>query len=172
MTKHLIIINGRSGAGKDSFVKAVFSALSSLDWVTANISSVQPIKDIIHKLGIEDPDKGEDYRNLIVDIKVALNKYNRYADKLAIQEVRDLGFNGANHLVFLHVRESRSIEFIKLTAPFNWKVSTLWVERLDAPAQANDESYDPDFYDFMITNSGSLDELKAQAIEFAKKFED
>lgn len=168
--KHLIIINGKSGAGKDTFVQAVAAAIDPVMWDIYNLSSVQPIKDILEEIGVDNPNKDEDWRNLVVDMKVALNRYHRYADKIAIDAVKSRMSLTNNTIVFLHVRESVSIDYIKKHSPFNWKVSTMWLERSNTPAVANDESYSPEVYDFRITNDGTLEELKAQAVEFAGKF--
>lgn len=170
MTKHLIIINGRSRAGKDTFANSVIDSLDLVQWGGYNLSSVKPFKDLLENQGIVDNGKGEDWRNLIVELKAAYNRYRRSADKMALNMVREVMSAGSNFVVFLHVRETTSIEFIKENAPFNWKVSTLWIERPQTSAQANDESYIPEIYDFLYTNSGSEDEWKTQAVEFAKKF--
>lgn len=172
--KHLIILNGRSTAGKDTFVKLVTEALYDLsgnNWEFANISSVQPIKDIINQIGLDDADKGLEWRQLVVDMKVALNKVRRYADELAVRMVREeLNKASENAVVFLHVREPESICQIMTRVPFNWKVTTIWIERFNVPSQANDSTSKDFLYNYIITNDGSLEEFKTQAIEFAKKF--
>lgn len=175
MTRHLFIINGKSGSGKDEFVKYLFEALGPY-WHRANISSITPVYEKLQEMGISMMPKTPETRQLAADMKKVLNGYNRWADLLAMNAVQKAYNDGADSIyhtiVFLHVRESVSIDHIVHRMPFNWKVSTLWVERPDVPTVANDEAYNDQLYDFLITNGGTLEELKAQAVEFAKKFED
>lgn len=166
----LVIINGFPRSGKDKFVEFAREELTATGLYSQSISSIAPVWAMIEGLGIDLSQKTPAQRNLAADIKNALNRYNRYADKMTMMHVA----NAASNYVFLHVREPESIAFITRTMGKDWQVTSLLLSRdetrqdvYENAADANVEDY---IYTCKITNNGSLEDLKLLAIDFVKKF--
>ncbi|QXV74736.1 deoxynucleoside monophosphate kinase [Rhizobium phage RHEph22] len=172
--RNVIIINGYPQSGKDTFANEVIDYLTNYDWSGANISSIKPVWEMLKAQGIPMDNKTPAERALAAEVKAALNRYNRFADRMACFTVVDsLAQN--NSITFLHIREPDSIAYCRRTLAIynNLEVKTLFIDRPGANKRMGnpvDEGVENYIYDFRITNSGSLNDFKAQAIEFAKKF--
>ncbi|QIG76584.1 hypothetical protein EVC27_059 [Rhizobium phage RHph_I1_6] len=177
--RYVVIINGYPQSGKDTFANMVLEHLRIYDLWGSNISSIKPVWDMLKAQGIPMDNKGPKERALAAETKGALNRYNRFADRMACSEVvgsfpPEIGWVFKHGVTFLHIREPESIVFCKeLLSQNNTTVKTLFIDRPDANKNMGnpvDEGVENYVYDFRITNGGSLDDFKAQAIEFAKKF--
>ncbi|QIG67767.1 hypothetical protein PP747_gp066 [Rhizobium phage RHph_Y38] len=177
--RNVVIINGYPQSGKDTFANTVLEHLFLYDFRGTNISSIKPVWDMLKEQGIPMDNKGPKERALAAEVKGALNRYNRYADRMACSKVLesfppDTGWVFKHGVTFLHIREPESIAFSKqVLSTNNAVVHTMFIDRPDANRNMGnpvDEGVENFVYDFRITNSGSLDDFKAQAIEFAKKF--
>ncbi|QIG68801.1 hypothetical protein EVB68_064 [Rhizobium phage RHph_Y2_6] len=177
--RNVIIINGYPQSGKDTFANMVLEYLITYGLWGSNISSIKPVWDMLKDQGIPMDNKGPEERALAAEVKGALNRYKRYADRMTCSKILDsfpenTAWVFKHGVTFLHIREPESIAFCKqVLSTNNVTTQTLFIDRPDANRNMGnpvDEGVENYIYDFRITNSGSLDDFKAQAIEFAKKF--
>ena len=169
MNKTVVIINGYPHSGKDEFVKYVTEFLLSHAIFVANISSVKPVLDMLAEVNIDVSEKTDPQRKLIASIKSALDEYKWSATRLVCEDI----IRSLSEVIFLHVREPMAIDISKTILQDHANVKTLFIDKPDANRHAGnpaDEGVENYGYDDYITNGGSLDDLKAQAIVYAKKF--
>lgn len=161
MKKRVIIINGGGGSGKDTFVE--FCAKHAK---VINISSVDKVKEAAKILVGWNGEKDEKSRKLLVDLKKLSIDYNEYPTTYILEEHKKFLESEAEFL-FIHIREISEIKKIKkllsaetllLTNPRVPKITSN-----TSDANVNDYSYD-----YMVKNSGTLEELEQKAIEFVE----
>lgn len=163
--KHIFIINGSGGAGKDTFISLVTSIVK---FNVVNYSSVDRIKEMA-KLAGWDGGKTEKDRKFLSDLKVLCSDYNDLPFASMSKVVRDFRNQNA-WILFLHIREPAEIERAK--REFGAKTILITREGL-APitsnfADANVNNYD---YDIVIKNDGDKFALKSKAFVFLNDLE-
>lgn len=162
MKKTIIIINGRGGVGKDTFVSMCQKIRPDIH----NISSIDFVKEFAHEVGWSGQ-KTEKDRKFLSDLKRLLMEYNAspfYAVFTTLNDFED------DAVVFLHVREPSEISAYKQQIRANGdKVYTVLVKNDNVPpvmsndSDANVEDYN---YDLIIDNSGTLNMLRDSAETF------
>ena len=157
MKKHIIIINGTGGCGKDTFVELVSKYNRVL-----NVSSVDKVKKIAALAGWTGG-KEEVDRKFLSDLKRLTTEYNDMS-------FRDIGakvskFRSSDlEVMFIHIREPEEIERAKNA----FGAETLLIRRVGLSSitsnysDANVENYT---YDYIIENS-TLEELEKEAMNF------
>lgn len=165
MNKHIFIINGSGGAGKDTFVNIISKYIP-----TVNYSSVEKIKEAAKLLGW-DGSKTEKDRKFLSDIKVLSSEYNNYPYISIQSKIEDFLEDSINKFLFIHVREPSEIARIVKEYP----VTTVLVKRSEikhiTSNMADKGVFDYD-YDVIINNDEGLTELNEKAIEFCERFGD
>lgn len=170
--KQVFIINGKGGVGKDTFVKMVNGYIGSV-----NYSSVDYIKYIASKMGWNG-EKDAKSRKFLSDLKQLSTEYNDmpYRD---ILEYISFFFNSMYSdevLLFLHIREPQEIQRV---LDFCYKhdikahsvlVKNDKIEHIEYGNIADDNVTDNIDYDFVVDNSGSLDDLDNEARIFLNHF--
>ncbi len=157
--KHIIIINGTGGSGKDTFVN-----LCSKYAKIVNFSSIDKVKEIARLIGW-DGQKEEKDRKFLSDLKKLTTEYNDMSFN-TIKEAVEKFNHSDNDVLFIHIREPEEIS--RAVVAFN--ASTLLVKRIGVEniisnySDANVDNYN---YDYSITNS-TLEELDNLAFEFIK----
>ena len=165
----VIIVNGRGGVGKDSFVN-FFTETAGKQYVL-NISTVDYIKDVARELGWRG-DKDNLSRKFLSDLKDmatywadkpfqdVLKRTEIFYNELQAYGVEDNGF------VFIHCREPKEIQRIKESFPY--LVFTLLIRRAGDKNYGNhaDDEVENYNYDFYIDNNSSLTDLSAAAQKF------
>lgn len=154
--KHIIIINGGAGVGKDTFVEAVRDVHNN---TVLNYSSVDDIKRIAIAAGW-DGIKNEKSRKFLSELKVLCDEFNDLTFKSMERAVSRFqsSFYKDNSLLFLHIREPKNIERAK--EAFN-AVTVLVVRDSVAKITSNQSDasvYEYD-YDFIVDNNHTLDRL-------------
>lgn len=171
----IIIINGRGGSGKDTFVED-FIQCAGQDHVL-NISTVDYIKEIATKLGWnkEKDDLSRKYLSDLKDIatywgdipfKDVTQKANAFYQQLQQYGVEDTGF------VFIHCREPHEIARLVDGLSIHYPVVTLLIRRPGGKIYGNhaDDEIENYQYDFIVENNSTLDDLAQSAEEFYKIF--
>lgn len=162
MGKHIFVINGTGGAGKDTFVKLVSSYVPSV-----NFSSVDKVKEIASVIGWTGT-KTEKDRKFLSGLKQLTADYCDMPFKSMEKKVEEF-YKDNNKFLFLHIREPQEIE--RAVHKFNAK--TVLITRKAAGIIRSNKSDRDVFcygYDFTIENNGTLEELNKKAGEFAKLF--
>lgn len=170
MNKHIFIINGSGGVGKDTFVSLVTVQMSnetSCVPATINYSSVDKIKEMAKMVGWNGG-KSEKDRKFLSDLKFLCSEYNDIPFR-SLEETVDV-FNKSDSLIlFLHIREPKEIE----RAVDTFGAKTILIKR-DAvrpitsnAADGNVLNYD---YDIVIENNGTLADLEQTVIQFVARY--
>ena len=161
MKKRVVIINGGGGSGKDTFVE--FCAKHAK---VINISSVDKVKEAAKILVGWNGEKDEKSRKLLVDLKKLSIDYNEYPTTYILEEHKKFLDSEAEFL-FIHIRESSEIEKIKKLL----NAETLLLTNPRVPkitSNTSDANVNDYNYDYMIENSGTLEELDQKAVGFVE----
>ena len=157
--KHIIIINGCGGVGKDTFVDMCAKYTS-----VVNYSSVKEIKEIAKYIGW-DGSKEERDRKFLSDLKLLTTEYNDFPFNCICKQI-DQFLKSSNELMFIHIRDIPEIEkvvseypFIKTLLILNHRIMPITTNIADA----NVEKYN---YDYVIHNDHDLVDLDEKAKMF------
>lgn len=173
--RKVIIMNGCGGSGKDTFVnyckeassKAIYK-FSIIDWV----------KEKAELLGW-DGGKTDKDRKFLSDLNDTLAAWRDLPYKMTLGEISacfdDERWDGGVDIVFVDIREPNIIDRLKEDIPKNFEaeVVTVLVDREIERTYGNhadDQVYDY-LYDYVIKNTGSLDDLAAAASSFMSDME-
>lgn len=169
----VVIINGRGGAGKDTFVWMCRKYV-----ICNSYSSVDKVKEAAEILGWTGG-KGLSDRKFLSDLKDLSTWYNDgpfeelkriyEQEKLADDFRRALKPETSVKILFFHIREPREIE--RCVKEFNAK--TLLIRRpMDGDGEYGnhaDDDVENFNYDYICENNGSLEELSNMAKDFVDK---
>lgn len=137
-------------------------------------SSIQPIKEIAQKCGWNGAKEPKD-RKFLADLKQLLIEYNnfpfneivRYIE-LEKQQMDLRDYDGDKLIFFIDVREPSEIQKLR----DKYGAQAILIQRALSTQQDNsadcEENFNPDLYDMVIANNGTLEQLEAQAREFMK----
>lgn len=162
MGKHIIIINGTGGAGKDTFVSFCSEIVNTL-----NVSTVDKVKEAAKVLVGWNGEKDEVSRKLLVDLKRLSVEYNDAPTKYVENMARKFETSD-DKLMFIHIREAEEIE--KTKKMLNAKTLLITNPRVklitsnDSDGKVNEYKYD-----YYINNDGTLDDLKNKAKDFIEE---
>lgn len=167
MDKHIFIINGCGGVGKDTFVKLVSEELDKtmkkLHTVT-NFSSVDKVKELAKKIGWKG-EKSERDRKFLSDLKILVSDYSDMPFQSMKEKVKIFKMDMANQILFLHIREPEEIK----RAAHEFCAKTILVKRnsikqiISNTADKNVFCYT---YNFIIENNGTIEDLREKAKNF------
>lgn len=170
LNKQIFIINGSGGVGKDTFVKLVSEELNNkLNKfnTVVNFSSVNKVKEIAREIGWNG-EKSEKDRKFLSDLKSLTSDYCDMPFQSMKCIVKKFKSNTDAKILFLHIREPEEIK----RAVDTFGAKTILIIRdsvkhiLSNSSDKNVCNYD---YDFVINNSGTLEELKTVAKNFTEK---
>lgn len=171
--KIVVVINGYARAGKDAVSNFVIEeAVKRWNWRGHSISSIDPIRNMLASLGVPVERKTPAERDLLAEVKSALDKYDGYATKLCAREVQtwldEMPFR--NSICFAHMREVAAIQrFKQLMSPYVAVVTLLVTGPREERVMSNVADADVGnlSYDRIIRNDGSLDDLRLKCAAFA-----
>lgn len=164
MNKHIFIINGSGGSGKDTFV-----SLAAKHYPTMNYSSVDKVKEIATQIGWNGS-KTERDRKFLSDLKLLTTTYCDMPFKDLQEKVDEFNQDDKLMYLFLHIREPEEIEKAKK----NFNAKTILVRRnsinkiTSNMADANVENY---HYDYYINNDSTLSDFERKAVNFIEMIE-
>lgn len=164
----VVVINGAAGAGKDEFVK---QCQKQVLWCK-NISTVDFVKDIAKKCGWNGEKTPKD-RAFLSDLKKLLGEWNDVPFQKTIYAIQayeatalSYDFSTNDVLVFVHCREPKEIaRFVK-----EMNATALLITRPEAdsvtPSNISDAKVRDYQYDYVIDNSGTIEDLYLSASQF------
>jgi hypothetical protein len=168
MARHLVIaINGYARSGKDTVCEYVIDRLHKRGWRGHSVSSIDPVRNMLRDMGVPVDMKRPAERDLMAEVKSALERYNWWSTRLCATEVQEWlnMMPEAPAVCFAHMREVAAIQkFRHLFGPLV-ETKTLFVtspreERvLSNVADADVENLT---YDLTIRNDGTLDDLRVK----------
>jgi len=165
--KHIFIINGSGGVGKDTFVQLVSTELNDKlkrFHTVVNFSSVDKVKDVAREIGW-DGKKSERDRKFLSDLKILTSEYCDMPFKSMKNKVIEFMEDEESKFLFLHIREPEEIS--RAVRVFGAK--TILIVRDSVKhitsnmADENVFNYD---YDYIINNNGTKEELNRKVKEF------
>lgn len=155
MDKHVIIINGRGGVGKDSLC-----ACAAEFYRSRSISSIHPILEIA-RCGGWDGRKNRKSRRLLAQLKEVFTEFNDLSFAYCMREYHAF-LESSDLLLFVHIREP--IEIDRFRRAVGTGCHTLLVRRRAVEAQgalgnAADDSVLQYPYDYRFDNDGPIENL-------------
>ena len=167
----IVLINGKAGCGKDTFVTMCQDILS-IDCVY-NISTVDFVKQAAEYCGW-DGTKTPENRKFLSDLKDLLACWNEIPFKKVIEGVRNccacasLLDSFDNSVIFIHCREPKEIKkLVKELDAITLLIRRDAAECIEQINHADNEVLNYE-YDYVIPNNGTLSELRARAEEFLR----
>ena len=163
MNKHIFVINGSGGVGKDTFVNMVAKYVP-----TVNFSSVDKVKEVARLLGWSGG-KTEKDRKFLSDLKFLTSKYNDMPYAAMADKVKTFLDDSVNEFLFLHIREPEEIE--RIVNDFG--ATTILVVRSQVEQITSNEADGRVFdyvYDLTIENNGDLTQLNESAEELCNMY--
>lgn len=170
LDKHIFIINGSGGVGKDTFVELVSIELNDKlkhFHTVNNFSSVDKIKEIAKEIGWTGK-KSEKDRKFLSDLKILASKYCDMPFKSMEDKVNDFLNDESGNVLFLHIREPEEIK----RAAKEFGAKTILIKRdsiehiVSNTADKNVFNYE---YDFVIENNGTMEEFSDKAKKFLQE---
>lgn len=163
--KKIIVINGRGGVGKDTFI-SILQESEKYYGKIKSISSIDFIKFAIsYLIGDYDPIKDNAYRKLLSDVKRALVEYNDTPTLLLYKEVINFINNENLEYLFVHIREPEEIEkFIESCKELDASIITLLIRNTskgyDEKTYGNysDDNVENYKYDYIFNNFRDINE--------------
>jgi len=167
LDKHIFIINGYGGVGKDTFVELVSVEMNDhlkRFHTVINFSSVDKVKEIAREIGW-DGKKTEKDRKFLSDLKILTGDYCDMPFLSMKNKVEEFFKNEEAQVLFLHIREPEEIK--RAVKEFNAK--TILIIRNSVrhiTSNIGDKNVFDYEYDFVIENNGTIEELKKETEKF------
>lgn len=171
----IIIINGKGGCGKDTFVAMCKDVLGAE--CIYNISTVDFVKEVAEFCGW-DGTKTPKNRKFLSDLKDLLTEWDDIplkkvvAHTVACAACSEIDGTLDNSIVFIHCREPKEID--KLMQHFGEDAVTLLIRRSAAEAVEQINHADNDVlhyaYDYTIWNDSTLSWLRNEAVVFLRDY--
>ena len=164
MNKHIFILNGMGGCGKDTFAEFLNDIVP-----TIHISSVTKVKRIAAMCGW-DGSKTEKDRKFLSDLKLLTTEYNDMPFEDVSDNVRFFNeFDPYFEILLIDIREPAEIERAKKA--FGAKTILIKNDRVPfiASNMADAGVYDYE-YDIVIENNGTLDDFRETVKKFAEEW--
>lgn len=168
--KHIVIINGAGGVGKDTLCNAARAR-----WRVRNISSIDPIKTAASYLGWSPGLKDDISRRFLSDLKRLSIGYNDYPADYIYKAILNFYNQNFDEILFIHIREPKEIEKLVFTLEeIKWTLpevisqdatksiySTLLVRRdlgKESYGNDSDDNVENYTYDYYFDNNAPKDE--------------
>lgn len=152
------VINGPAESGKDTFIKLFAEKYGNNPHTVFNYSSIDPFRGVPYNFGW-DGEKSEDYRSCLHYLKKAASFIDNYPIR-HLHEMRNQHSKDTD-VIFYHIREPEEIE--KFIDSLEFPPTTILVTRNSdyIPDNPGDRKVWDFSYDYIVENTGSLEELEA-----------
>lgn len=168
MNKLLIVINGMARSGKDTFCNFVRDYSGHNTFI---ISSVDDVKEKAKTMGWDGVSKTEKDRKFLSDLKDLCTWYNDAPFNYIKEQIKYFYASIHKEIMFIHIREPQEIQKLKNEFP---ELKTLLITNKNVPNittnSADASVYDYQYYDYIIKNDGTLNDLKEAALNFVNRF--
>lgn len=170
----IVVINGAPRAGKDLFCELVTEYMEESFCKT--ISSIDFIKDLAKECGWNGQ-KDFKSRKFLSDLKDLLTDYNDFPFRHIVHKTLCLKYTFENfdieenkYIIFVHIREPQEIEkFVSETGAITLLIRRAAAENELFSNHADACVLDYPYYNFVIENNGTIEDLKEKAKNFVEK---
>ncbi len=164
--KKVIVVNGRPRAGKDTAIAFMQGILQEHRIASIQFSSIDPVRDVVQRLGIDVSAKTPADRALLAEIGSSVEKHSGYRSKACLTEALRFFASHSKAVVFLHIREPAMIETVAAGLDRMAKIDLISVlvesERAEhVTSNAADMGVEGLSYNAKLSNHGSLPLLEA-----------
>jgi CO dehydrogenase nickel-insertion accessory protein CooC1 len=167
----IVVINGKAGTGKDTFVTMCKDVLGST--LVFNVSTVDFVKEVATYCGW-DGTKTPENRKFLSDLKDILTQWDNVPFKKvckdieAWQHILIAAGKCDKAVVFIHCREPKEIKkLVEELDAISLLIRRDAAESVEQMNHADNEVLNYE-YDYTIPNNSSLSELRARAEEFLR----
>lgn len=171
-----MVVNGHPESGKDTAVQFMARHLAGMGYSTHSVSSIDPVRNMLHDLGVPVEKKSPAERDLMAEVKAALEKYDWFATKHCAKQVKDWFwlFPTPLKVCFVHIREAAAIDKFRelMGDKKDTQVVTLLVDRPDAKrvtSNAADAGVENFAYDYVLQNYGTTEDLRTSCVIMVHK---
>lgn len=163
MQKHVFVINGSGGVGKDTVCNA-----ATKFWRVQNISSITPILHVARAAGW-DGEKTPSARRFLSQLKEVCTAFNDLPFRYCMEQYAAFQQNDAE-LLFVHIREPEEIERFRQAVGTNCHAVLVRRPALEqargALGNRSDDGVDAYDYDGILLNDGTLEQLPQKVYVF------
>lgn len=163
MKKHVFVINGSGGVGKDTIC-----GLAARHWRVQNISSITPILDIARSAGWNG-DKTPKARRFLSQLKQICTEFNDLPFSYCLEQYH-LFLQSDAQILFVHIREPEEIARFCSTVGNDCKTILVRREAMESVrgklGNRSDDDVEEFVYDFVFCNDYPLDKLPDQVYRF------
>lgn len=158
--KLVIVINGAGGVGKDTLIGAVAEK-----YVTRNISSVDPIKELARQAGWTG-EKDNKSRKMLSDLKALFTEYNDLSLSYVKSQYEQF-LKSDEQVLFVHIREPKEIARFVDTDPDHIKTLLITGPKSQERTYGNSSDDDVTFYKYYLKycNDRPLDQARAEFLD-------
>lgn len=163
MDKHVFVINGSGGVGKDTLCE-----VAGRFWRVQNISSITPVCEVARAAGW-DGVKTPASRRFLSQLKELCTEFNDLPLHYCMEQYEAFLHND-NQILFVHIREPEQIERFRQAAGACCKailVRRPALEQARGPLGNRSDDNVADYsYDGVFINDGPLEELPGKVQQF------
>lgn len=162
--KRIFILNGVHSTGKDTFVKYI----NNFGIDAVHYSYVDFTRNMLDSVGVDINNKTDKIRKLLCNINNALEEYDDIPFKDCCNVADDFknDWLEGNWLI-IDCREPKKIE--RLKQKLNAKTIFIKSNKKITADNVADKAVAEDYqYDYIIDNTGTLDDLEADTLNFVK----
>ena len=163
MKTQIYIVNGAGGSGKDTFEQYVANEVSQYNLDVGKTSIINYVKQIAEKAGWFGNKTDKD-RKFLSDLKDALDNFDDSPFLTTKMVVK--GMINEINIIFIDARSPKDIE--RLKNEFNAKTILIIREERQYGNHADDNVNNYN-YDYIIKNTGTLEEFKIKTKQFCKE---
>lgn len=162
--RKIFILNGVHSTGKDTFVKYI----NDFGINAFHTSYVDFTRFMLSEARIDVKNKTDKMRKLLCDVNTALEEYDDIPFKDCCEIANDFNKNWIDDdWLIIDCREPKKIE--RLKQKLNAKTIFIKSDKKITADNSADKAVAEDYeYDYIIDNTGSLDDLKNNTMEFIK----
>lgn len=170
----VIITNGTGGSGKDTFCKYAATEINErkdIHAVSNRYSYVDWTRHVLQLLNFDTDNKTPAMRTLLADMNRAFEEYDDIPFKMCVKKIEqqerwDKQYP-CDYYLFLDVRSPEVIDRFKAKYP---NILTVLIDRgtLNTDTELDSGVYNYN-YDYVVKNTGTLDDLRVEAERFVEK---
>lgn len=170
----IVFLNGKKRAGKDSLADYMVSSAKHYGVRVRQVSSIDPVRNAFEVIGIDPKRKTPEVRAAMADVGDALQKHLKFRSLWVCRQAQDADLD-AVHVLIVHMREPDIIdETIESLAKLGYNDATkvfLRSSRGDVEEDSNAADagvWRDNYYDHVIDNDGTIQELSHKAVDLLK----